>query len=81
MLKGKTVVLGVTGSIAAYKIAQRILVVEDHDDLREYLSHTLSEAYQVGVTVDYEIGKHWMLMSNFSAKPFYGRATGRTHRG
>ena len=27
--------------------AQRILVVEDHDDLREYLSHTLSEAYQV----------------------------------
>lgn len=27
--------------------AQRILVVEDNDDLREYLSHTLSEAYQV----------------------------------
>lgn len=26
---------------------QRILVVEDNDDLREYLFHTLSEAYQV----------------------------------
>ena len=40
MLKGKTVVLGVTGSIAAYKIANLAsMLVKQHADVNVIMSH------------------------------------------
>ena len=40
MLKGKTVVLGVTGSIAAYKIANLAsMLVKQHADVNVIMTH------------------------------------------
>ena len=42
MLKGKTVVLGVTGSIAAYKIANLAsMLVKQHADVNVIMTHTM----------------------------------------
>ena len=46
MLKGKTVVLGVTGSIAAYKIANLAsMLVKQHCDVHDY-DKKRNELYQ-----------------------------------
>ena len=40
MLKGKTVVLGVTGSIAAYKIANLAsMLLKQHADVKVIMTH------------------------------------------